>query len=204
MLVGRAFGGTVDIGCPSISNSPSVGSSKPASMRSNVVLPQPDGPSSEKNSPRRMSNETSSTALTGPKCLETPWIEIMLSLMAMASECSRLAGLDTAAAQPLRHDHDNDRGREDGAAERQGWRQLVGKPQLAVEEHRQRLVGAAQEERHHELVERDGEAHQQAGDDAGQRDRESDAPERHPGAFAEIGGGLLQSLVEAFQAGDQH
>ena len=80
MLVGRAFGGTVDIGWPSISISPAVGSSKPASMRSSVVLPQPDGPSSEKNSPRRMSNETSSTALTGPKCLETPWIEIMLSL----------------------------------------------------------------------------------------------------------------------------
>ena len=30
------------------------GSSKPASMRSDVVLPQPDGPSSEKNSPSRI------------------------------------------------------------------------------------------------------------------------------------------------------
>ena len=37
---------------PSISMVPDVGVSKPASMRSSVVLPQPDGPSSEKNSPR--------------------------------------------------------------------------------------------------------------------------------------------------------
>ena len=71
MLVGRSLGGTDDIGWPSMKISPWVGNSKPASMRSSVVLPQPEGPSSEKNSPRRMSNETSSTAWTAPKCLET-------------------------------------------------------------------------------------------------------------------------------------
>ena len=42
--------------------SPLSGISKPASMRSKVVLPQPDGPSSEKNSPRLISKLTSSTA----------------------------------------------------------------------------------------------------------------------------------------------
>ena len=40
---------------------PSLGVSKPASMRSSVVLPQPDGPSSAKNSFSRMSSETPST-----------------------------------------------------------------------------------------------------------------------------------------------
>ena len=45
---------------------PSSGSSKPAIMRSVVVLPQPDGPSSEKNSPAAMSSVTSSTATTRP------------------------------------------------------------------------------------------------------------------------------------------
>src|SRR5262245_16153719 len=177
MLVGRAFGGIADIAWPSIMTSPDVGISNPASMRSSVVLPQPDGPSREKNSPRRMSNDTSSTALTGPKCFEMSWIWMMLSLNAMASERSRCIGLDAATAQPFGEDDNDDRGREDGAAEREGRRQLVGKAQLAVEEHRQRLVGAAEEERHDELVERDGEAHQQAGDDAGQGDREGDAPE---------------------------
>ena len=37
-----------------------------------MVFPQPDGPRIEKNSPRLISNETLSTALTSPKLLETP------------------------------------------------------------------------------------------------------------------------------------
>ena len=41
-------------------------------MRSSVVLPQPDGPSSAKNSLGRMSSETSSTASVAPKRLVTP------------------------------------------------------------------------------------------------------------------------------------
>ena len=41
---------------------PSVGVSKPASMRSSVVLPQPDGPSSAKNSRSWMSSDSRSTA----------------------------------------------------------------------------------------------------------------------------------------------
>ena len=43
---------------------PLVGGSKPATMRSVVVLPHPLGPSSEKNSPAWISTEISSTAVT--------------------------------------------------------------------------------------------------------------------------------------------
>ena len=39
---------------PSISTTPEEISSNPAMVRSSVVLPQPDGPSSEKNSPARI------------------------------------------------------------------------------------------------------------------------------------------------------
>ncbi len=39
-------------GCPEMSNSPAVGSSKPASMRRVVVLPQPLGPSKRHELPR--------------------------------------------------------------------------------------------------------------------------------------------------------
>src|SRR5262245_28530214 len=46
--------------------SPSVGISNPASIRNKVVLPQPDGPSSAKNSPSSISKLTLSTALTLP------------------------------------------------------------------------------------------------------------------------------------------
>ena len=50
MLTGRLCGGTPESGLPSSQIEPSVGSSKPASMRSSVVLPQPEGPSSAWNS----------------------------------------------------------------------------------------------------------------------------------------------------------
>ena len=43
---------------PASSMRPASGSSKPAMRRSVVVLPEPDGPSSVKNSPRAMSSDT--------------------------------------------------------------------------------------------------------------------------------------------------
>ena len=54
-----------------ISMAPSLGCSKPAMRRRDVVLPQPDGPRKEWNEPRFSAKLTSSTALTSPKCLTT-------------------------------------------------------------------------------------------------------------------------------------
>src|SRR5438045_5115695 len=45
---------------------PAVTSSSPASIRRSVDLPQPDGPTSTRNSPSWISSETSSTAVTVP------------------------------------------------------------------------------------------------------------------------------------------
>src|ERR1700733_16332346 len=100
MLVGRWFGATADIGWLSMKISPSVGVSNPASMRSKVVLPQPEGPSSEKNSPWAMSKLTWLTAFTGPKALVTVRIEIMaLAAPAIAiSDDAPLLLLDAAPA----------------------------------------------------------------------------------------------------------
>ena len=50
---------------------PSVGSSKPPIIRSVVVLPQPDGPSSAKNEPRGISTEIPSTATVSSNRLTT-------------------------------------------------------------------------------------------------------------------------------------
>src|SRR4051794_17125534 len=77
MLTGRRQGGTRAMSWPSISIRPEPGASKPASMRSSVVFPQPDGPSSAKNSPRRMSSETPSTAWTSPYRLVTSMMRTM-------------------------------------------------------------------------------------------------------------------------------
>ena len=49
-----------------------MGCSKPATIRSVVVLPQPDGPSSEKNSPASIVRLRSSTAVAEPNRLVTP------------------------------------------------------------------------------------------------------------------------------------
>ena len=51
---------------------PAVGSSKPAIIRNVVVLPEPDGPSIEKNSPSRTSRSRPATAMTSPQRFTTP------------------------------------------------------------------------------------------------------------------------------------
>src|SRR4051794_34446584 len=51
---------------------PASGVPKPASIRSSVVLPQPDGPSRAKNSPARISSDSLSTATKPPKRFVTP------------------------------------------------------------------------------------------------------------------------------------
>src|SRR4051812_21025273 len=50
---------------------PELGVSRPATIRSVVVFPQPDGPSSAKNDPRGTSRSRSRTAWKAPKCLES-------------------------------------------------------------------------------------------------------------------------------------
>src|SRR3954451_10078714 len=53
---------------------PSVGFSRPATMRSVVVLPQPEGPSRAKNDPAGTVSVRSSTAVKTPNRLVTPTI----------------------------------------------------------------------------------------------------------------------------------
>ena len=72
MLTGRSCGGTPVMSWPSMKMRPASGVSKPASMRSSVVLPQPEPPSSANISPRAISRSTPSTAATAPKRLVTP------------------------------------------------------------------------------------------------------------------------------------
>src|SRR5436190_13836349 len=50
---------------------PAVGSSSPATIRSVVVLPQPDGPRSAKNRPCSTTRSRSRTAVNAPNCFVT-------------------------------------------------------------------------------------------------------------------------------------
>lgn len=56
---------------PFSQTSPRVGASKPATMRSTVVLPHPDGPSKEKKAPFGTLRETSETARCAANSLVT-------------------------------------------------------------------------------------------------------------------------------------
>ena len=59
----RSFGGTSFTTWPSIRTAPEVIDSRPAIIRSAVVLPQPDGPTKTTNSPAATSSSRSLTAL---------------------------------------------------------------------------------------------------------------------------------------------
>ncbi len=58
----RSLDGTPVMLLPPISMAPSSMSSSPASMRSAVLLPEPDGPTRTTNSPSEMSRLSASTA----------------------------------------------------------------------------------------------------------------------------------------------
>ena len=63
MAMSRSRGSMSLTGCPSTRMVPSVISSRPATMRSAVVLPQPDGPTSTMSSPSAMDRSSDRTAV---------------------------------------------------------------------------------------------------------------------------------------------
>src|SRR3989454_1279773 len=73
---------------------PSSGRSKPAISRSVVVLPEPEGPRSVKNSPAGISRSTRSTATTSPYVLRIPASRTSISAAGMG--CA--VGSDSASA----------------------------------------------------------------------------------------------------------
>ena len=93
---------------------PASGRSKPAIRRSVVVLPEPDGPSMVKNSPRRTSRSTESTATTSPYVfrIETSATSTALSGAASTAPAARssaaVRGLATGSRilRPLVLGHD--------------------------------------------------------------------------------------------------
>ena len=96
MFTGRRLGSTEVTSFPCSTIRPSSGTSKPAIIRRVVVLPQPLGPSSEKNSPSPMARFTSRTALALPKRLLTPSSAIAtLPSSGMNAESRRASGAVT-------------------------------------------------------------------------------------------------------------
>src|SRR5207249_4881108 len=72
MLTGRRLAGRGSRSAPSSVIEPASAVSRPAMIRSSVVLPQPDGPKSVTNSPREMVRWTLSRTRVDPKDLQMP------------------------------------------------------------------------------------------------------------------------------------
>ena len=69
MPMSRRAAGTPDTSLPFTSTSPESANSNPATIRSAVVLPHPDGPSRATSSPGAMSSDMPSRALVAPNAL---------------------------------------------------------------------------------------------------------------------------------------
>jgi hypothetical protein len=65
----RFVGGSAEMSRPACSTRPLVWMSRPAMARSSVVLPHPDGPRKQTNSPSLISSEMSSSAVNAPNVL---------------------------------------------------------------------------------------------------------------------------------------
>ena len=114
--VGRLLGPIPAMFWPAILTAPSDGSRKPDTVRKIVVLPQPDGPRKEKNSPPLMSKVALSTAVKSPKrtvtwssstpalialpCLTFFKIDVWLSFYARPGEIKRDQALSEAQTPP--------------------------------------------------------------------------------------------------------
>jgi len=66
MPTSRLNGGAYVASCPSIQTSPPSGWINPATIIKSVVLPDPDGPRSVRNSPSRSSRSAPASATTDP------------------------------------------------------------------------------------------------------------------------------------------
>src|SRR4051812_19068582 len=71
MAMSRSLGGTLFTTRPPIFTSPPEISSRPATMRSSVLLPQPEGPTSTQNSPSAIDTSTPCTTWVEPNDLRT-------------------------------------------------------------------------------------------------------------------------------------
>src|SRR5262245_16260590 len=84
MPMSRRCGGRVSIRLSPKLIRPASSSAKPAMSRNRVVLPQPDGPSSVKNSPSSILRVTSRTARTEAKDRRAPSMAMLLKAPPLA------------------------------------------------------------------------------------------------------------------------
>src|SRR3989442_15941304 len=105
----RLEGGRAEMSRPACSMRPLVWMSSPAIARSSVVLPHPDGPRKQTNSPSWISSEMSARAVNAPNCLvRRSMRRYALTSASSPSRCARPLllglGLRAVALLPLGED----------------------------------------------------------------------------------------------------
>src|SRR5262245_13680959 len=205
---------------------PDVGSWKPAIMRSVVVLPQPDGPSSVMSSPGRTSRQTSRTAATAPctrcwNCADTCSRRMTSGLKRVGpnsrSKAGRWRPVLASTYAPLHlfargrwqapnngveeaHDRHYHRDHKHGEGCRRSERKFR---HVFKDAHRNQTPA----DRHQKDGGADGshradEYHAYTGQEGWHDQRQRDAPEGRGALRTKAAGGFLQALVDLLQQGD--
>src|SRR5258705_39155 len=186
---------------PSIRTRPAVGSTKPAIRLRVVVLPQPDGPSSESSSP-------SYTTRSRPATARTPSYSRL-------QPASSTTGRAIRSVSPVVEEHaaqvqepvgepDDQEGAHDEEGRQRGDGRIGVVDHVAEHGHGEDLGQAGRdEERDHELVQRHDHREEQRGQEAGTQERQRDPPEGPPGRGAQARGRALEGGIEGAHA-DPH
>src|SRR3954468_4338670 len=198
MAMSRSIGGTAFTTVASIMISPALTASRPAIMRSVVVLPQPEGPTKTMNSLSRICRSTSFTTWVVSKNL--------LSLLRVTSAMIEIP-LDRAGeARDVMFDEEGIDDRHRDRAEqrtRHQWppEEDVAADQLGGDADRHRLlVGRGQEDEGvDELVPAEREGDDAGAQDARHRHRYDDVDHRLPARGAVDAGALLELLRDRLE-----
>src|SRR3954470_14759611 len=203
MPTSRSAKGSVCASRPSKSTRPPSANSSPARMRRSVVLPEPEGPRSPRNSPSAISRFTRSRTSVFSKLLTSPSTVMRMPASVYARRAPR------AAEAPFEHRFDSERDKSHQRKQR-GDREGGGKGVIVVKhlDVQRHGVGEPDDVARHD---RDGaeladsapvaEEHavEQAPLDVGQRH----APEGLEAVRAEDQGGLLLGRALGFHEGDE-
>src|SRR5476651_2620370 len=195
-------GSGLAIGLPHISASPDVGCSKPAMMRSNVDLPQPDAPIRQTNSPLAIARLAPLSAVIvwswSLKILETSLISTMgnSAMMVRAPAQEAIADGHDHAVRKIARDADHDHAAD---------HELGARQRASVHDHRAQSLRHAGHLADNDHEPRETEAETQAGEDRRHGGRQHDlvklciaATAQHRGRFKEfrIDGAHAEDRVE--------
>src|SRR4051794_40604689 len=203
----RLLAGVREMSLPSTRTWPEVGWSKPASRRSAVVLPQPEGPSRASSSPGSIVRSRPSSADIEPKTRRTLRYSTVVPLltssdgapamrtavwsavMSVSTDGALVApGVGAAVEEAEQQQHEL---HEQQAEDRHGGLGLTGLGGELDQPHGERL-GVEQDRRDRVLAHHEGEAEEARVDDRGAEAR-GDHPQQHRRpAGAEVAGGLDQ------------